>query len=101
MMVSLCSTHVVLRILIVRVVGVNEIKGVRSLHTSFGVSKRNRFHERRSIMLWINSNQGVVKTWHNGVRAIEVNKLEDATSLDISIDVSTTSKRGMECLVMD
>ena len=100
-MLSLSSTCVVLGTLIVRVVGMNGIKDVRSLHTSFGVSKRNRLHEKRSILVWINSNQGAMKTWHNGVGAIEVNKLQDATSLDISIDVSTTSKRGMECLVMD
>ena len=77
-----------------------------------------------SIVLWIDANQnfinnrilvelwkhdrkthsGVSNWWPNGLRAIEANKIEDATSLHISIDDSkktTTSKGCMECLVVD
>ena len=34
-------------ILIMRLVGVNEIKGATSLHTSIDVRKRNKLHKRR------------------------------------------------------
>ena len=125
-MVSLCSTNVVLGILIMRLVGVNEIKNATSLHTSIDVSKRNKLQKRGygvlccglmptkifinnriSVELWkhdLKTHLGVSNWWSNGLRVIETNKFKDATSLHISIDDSkktTTSKGCMECLVVD
>ena len=72
-----------------------------------------------SIMLWINANQiknwilvelwkhdvwshlGVSHWWPDGLRAIEVNKIEDATSIHNSIDVRKSKnlqkRYGVSC----